>query len=67
MMSKKSYYLSKFKYYYGNEYKKIHRNDISNINKKILDSDDLKYVKKRVKIFINKNNIKNDDLDILFT
>ena len=48
---KQDYELSKLKYEYYTEYKKIHRNDIGKINKKILDSTDLNYTNKA----LNKN------------
>ena len=43
---------------YFTEYKKIHRNDIGKINKKILDSTDLNYTNKALKKFKKKNEIK---------
>ena len=56
---KKDYELSQLKYEYYTEYKKIHRNDIGKINKKILDSTDLNYTNKALKKFKKKNEIKN--------
>ena len=55
---KQDYELSKLKYEYYTEYKKIHRNDIGKINKKILDSTDLNYTNKALKKFKKKNEIK---------
>ena len=55
---KQDYELSKLKYEYYTEYKKIHRNDIGKINKKILDSTDLNYINKALNKFKKKNEIK---------
>jgi len=55
---KQDYELSKLKYEYFTEYKKIHRNDIGKINKKILDSTDLNYINKALNKFKKKNEIK---------
>ena len=54
---KQDYELSQLKYWYFTEYKKIHRNDIGKINKKILDSTDLNYINEALKKFKRKNNI----------
>ena len=55
---KQDYELSKLKYEYYTVNKKIHRNDIGKINKKILDSTDLNYTNKALKKFKKKNEIK---------
>ena len=55
---KQDYELSKLKYEYYTEYKKIHRNDIGKINKEFLDSTDLNYTNKALKKFKKKNEIK---------
>ena len=45
---------------YSNLYKQIHKNDVTNINKRIIDAKDLKdiiYIKRAYKNFKKKHNI----------
>ena len=54
---KENYKLSQLQHEYFVLNKTINRNDISKINKKIIESKDLKYVKKAFRHFKRKNNI----------
>ena len=54
---KENHELSQIQHEYFILYKTLNRNDISKINKNIIESKDLKYVKKAFRNFKRKNNI----------